>query len=61
MRCPECGYEITNDVTVCPQCGYEIAYLKSDNEHQKSGMPFYKNHKYIGILYYVLLLASALL
>jgi RNA polymerase subunit RPABC4/transcription elongation factor Spt4 len=44
IKCPECGYEVTNDVNMCPKCGHEIA------ESKIKGNIFAINKKNIGIL-----------
>lgn len=30
MKCPECGTEVADNVTVCPSCGYEIVQFETE-------------------------------
>ena len=52
MKCPECGIEIADNVSVCPSCGYEIVQSEvsaaEDNTNITATVPVYKNKKYIG-------------
>lgn len=53
MKCPECGTEVADNVTVCPSCGYEIVQSETeaveDTINTTATVPVYKNKKYIGI------------
>ena len=55
MKCPECGNEIADDVTVCPSCGFEIVQSETNANRvttiadTNEAVPVYKNKKYIGI------------
>lgn len=52
MKCPECGTEVADNVTVCPSCGYEIVQSETevveDTINKTATVPVYKNKKYIG-------------
>lgn len=55
IKCPECGNEVVDSMTVCPSCGYEIIQSEietetvEDKRNTTEILPIYKNKKYIGI------------
>ena len=44
IKCPECGKEVLDEVTICPECGYEIV-SQCDAQCQKKDVPIYRNKK----------------
>lgn len=55
MKCPECGTEVADNVTVCPSCGYEIVQSETeaveDTINKTATVPVYKNKKILELLF----------
>ena len=32
IKCPECGAEITLDMTLCPKCGVEFEFTEDEEQ-----------------------------
>ena len=52
IKCPECGKEVLDEVTICPECGYEIV-SQCDAQCQKKDVPIYRNKKTTAIALWV--------
>lgn len=51
IKCPECGYEISDEVRKCPECGYEVS-IKEQKFTEENGSC--GKEKYAGIIMCIL-------